>query len=629
MSDARDRAHDPRPEPEEVSLTSPYLDGEGVQDPTQAMPAVDDEPDGDAADPHADSEGQRPALEAPGDQPARGAAARTADPDPDPEPTVPAAPAKAARPTPAKAARPTPAKATRPTAKPATGRARRVLRRTGRIVAAVGALALVGALTAGAGWLRPADTLSAGPLDVAVPASEVALACAGAIGSSSTGGSDAELSGASTVTGRTLAAVIARDGELAPATLGPLDGTATTALSEGTGVAVASLDLSPSATVLRAEPGVAAAWASAAVVQRADSGDVRGLAASSCPAAATTSWFVAGRTTVQSSAVLSLRNPGATPATVTLRAWGSTGPIPLDLPALVVAPGAEVAQVLEGIVPDVERLAFAVTATGGQVSATLQTSQLDGLTPGGIDLVVPSGLPSSDVLVPGVSLVETTVDEADPNLVRVLNPGDDPVTITVEIVGENSTLGLTPGGLVVEPGTVSDVSLAGAPSGTYTIRVTSSGPVVAGASVVRVGSPAPEDPDVPVADRAWISSVPPTAASGLVIPGLGEVVEAATLVLAHGGGLGSGPATVEITGFDADGNSLEPATLDISAASSLTLEIGTVLPGAVVLALSSDVPVSASAVLAASNELGELISVVTAQPDAQVERSAAIRVSLD
>lgn len=608
--------------PDEPTLTSPYLagerdEGEEPGEPTQAMPAVSDDGDAHLAQPPAapsESAGEEPG----GEEPAGEA----------PEEPAPAASPERLRraATPATATAGTEAQP-EPDAQPAPAPRRRgrALRRTVRIVAGIGAIALVAGITLGARWLDEPTEQSVAPLEVAVPASEIALVCPGSFGSLTATGSDSELSGASAITGQVAAVVLAREGELAPATLGAL-GEAGAPLAEGSDAAVLTAGLAPQASVLRAQPGSSAAWALAASVQRADDGDLRGLAAVSCPAATSTSWFAAGRTTLEASAVLALRNPGATPATVTLRAWGPTGPITLQGAPVVVAPGAEVTQVLEGLVPDVERLVLAVTASGGQVAATLQTSQLNGLTPNGVDVVGPTVAPATEVLIPGVALAASTVDEDDTGLVRVFNPGEEPARITVELVGEQSTLPLVPGGLVVEPGAVADISLAGAPEGTYSVRVTSDSPVVAGASVVRAGAPAPQDPDIPVVDRAWLSAVAPATESGLALPGLGEAVTQARLVIANPAG---GAATVEVTGYGADGAEVATTSVTVSSGRSVTLDVGQELPGAVAILISGATPVSAAAVLTATDALGEQISVVGALPDPQVERSAAIRISQD
>lgn len=515
-----------------------------------------------------------------------------------------------------------------------TGRRERTgLRRAGRIVTGALVLGLLGGVAAGGGLLERNPLATADPLAVAVPPTEVALACpAGVVApGASTSSTDTELSGSSDSRSAVRAFVVTRDGAASPATLGPLLPGSSDATAELAGTAdhlLGALANPTGSMVLRAAPSeaeAAAAFAVAAAVSRADSGDLRGLTAVACPPSATTSWLVGGTTLVGSSALLTLRNVGATPATVTVRAWDAIGEVPVSGTGTVVPPGQEVTQALEASVPDAERLAIQVTATGGQVSPTVQTSQLTGLTPAGTSVIGPTTMPALVQLLPGVVLTTTTVDEADPSLVRIVNPGENATTVTLDLLGEDGVTRLTDdAGLVIEAGAVADVSLAGAPAGTFTVRVTADDPVVAGAMLVRRGEPAPEDPDVPVLDRTWLSAVPGAVSSAVTIPGLGSLAERAVLVI---GNDESDAATVTVTALDATGAVVATQDVSVPATGGASLEITRLGVGTVAVVLDSTQPVSAGVVLTWTDALGEMIGVVAAQPDPQVERSAAVTIS--
>lgn len=595
---------DPELGPEEPPLASPSL---GAQDPraTQAMdPVLPDE-----AEPVTPAAPPLPAPEQ----------THSLEPEPEQSPETKPEP----EPKPEAEPKPEPAAAKPPKQRRPRGT---LLRRGLRFTGGIGVLAATAGIVLVSGFLPEPASVNAGPLDVAVPATQVALVCPGPVSNSGAGGSDSALSGASVVTGAATAVVLERDDAAGEARFGTFP-QPETALESGADALTGTVRDPAGATVLLAEPTQQAAWALASVVQRSDAGDLRGLAATSCPAAGSQAWFAAGRTEVGDSAVLTLRNPGATAATVTLRVWGATGEIALEEAPVVVGAGQEASVTLEAIAPDVDRLALAVSASGGQVSATLATRQLDGLTPAGIDVLGSSAPPATLALVPGLALAESAVEAQDASLVRILNPGQEVATVQVELLGESGSLSLVPGGLVIEPGTVSDVSLAGAPAGTYALRVTSTAPVVAGASLVRPGTPAPEDPDVPVVDRAWVPSVAAATDSAVTVAGLGEQVSGASVSVGNADETQS--ADVTIIGLDASGAIVAEREVSLAATTSTAVPLADLAAEVTTVRITSDLPVSASVVATGTDAFGEIISVLTAQADPQVERSAAVRLTGD
>ncbi|MEE6274639.1 DUF5719 family protein [Georgenia sp. MJ206] len=372
--------------------------------------------------------------------------------------------------------------------------------------------------------------------------------------------------------------------------------------------------------VLAADPADdRAALAAGASVSRTDTGDLRGLFAGPCLSPGTTSWLVGGSTEPGSSAQLVLVNVGDTPATVEVSAWGSTGVLDTSGAGNVLVPphGQEVV-LLEAQAPAEPRLAVRVRATGGEVSAYVQDAQLRGLVPAGAAAVVPTVEPATDVHIPGVQLVESTLTDVDPAVVRILNPGDEDATLSVSLLGPDGEE-TVPGAedLVVDPGSVAEVSLAGLPAGTWTVAVTSDRPVTAGALLTRVGTAAEGDGEAPL-DRAWAPAVGPLETGVVVVPGLGATVDTATLAL---GNASDEARDVVLRPMTADGEAADDVALTVPARSGLDVDVAG-LAEVDVLAVQVLVDgadgLHVAAVLDAASDDGALIAVVplTEDPDA-------------
>ncbi len=509
-------------------------------------------------------------------------------------------------------------------------RQRRPLVTTLRAVTGVAVLALAGGAVAGAALLPSRTPLESVPLAVDVPPTEVALVCPAPVLSGSASGTDVELGGASQVSSALVGGVLARTDGLGSATLGPLAPVGAEAggaqdVTAGSDAAVATVADPAAPLVLRGAPTGVAAFVAGGLAQRSTTGDLRGLGALACPTGVTTAWFAAGSTTVGSSTVLTLANPGSTPATAAVRVWSETGEVPIERGEVVVAPGETIEQAIEALAPDVSRLGVLVTSRGGVVAASLRTADLDGLSAAGLDLTGATGGPATEAIVPGIVLGSSTVDDADPSLVRILNPGTEPAEVELELVGAESATYL--GGeqtFIVDPGVVADVSLAGAPAGTYALRATSTVPVVVGASVVRVGGADPADPSTMLVDRAWLTSVPLATGSAMAVPGLGSLADRAVLVLAAPQ---EEDAAVTVTALGADGGVLAETEVTVPAGRSSALDVVGINPATALVRLESEQGVSGSVVLSYTDELGELITVVPAAEDPQVERTVRVAIT--
>jgi hypothetical protein len=529
-----------------------------------------------------------------------------------------------------------------------------VLRSISRAVASLLLLGAVAGMAAGGTWWPAAERLPAPPLRVDVAAGSTRLVCPG----------PPRLVGQE--------ARVSHDPEFGPAprgsrtvvtgfSLGRADGRAATghvvgALAEGgkeqpfapAGGAAAHVALpGPQGPgLLEAGPqDDAVALLAGLTMTRTEEGDLRGLVAQRCLEPGTSAWLMSGSTTVGSSARLVLANPGPTPATVRLEAWGSVGPVDLGQAGEVLVPAREERSVLlESVAPDQARLAVHLTVDAGQVAAFVQHSTLAGFVPAGVDLVAPSAEPGTSVLVPGLVLPETDIDATDAALLRVANPGAEPARVRLRLLnrdGETTVPGAAE--VVVEAETVADISLAGVPAGAYAAELDSDQPVTATGMVTRVGRPSRDDPDHRVVDRAWIPGVRPLPASLVPLPaGPGRLSDVAVVV----SNAGEQPLDLALR-VVRPGGRVDADALTVPARSTVVLD-GELLAGAVGLELAPAVardreqasqgsgpsaPTQASsfghvaaAVLLADAADGELVSVVSAQPDLEAERTVPVRL---
>lgn len=384
--------------------------------------------------------------------------------------------------------------------------------------------------------------------------------------------------------------------------------------------------------VLGASPvGGVAALVAGATLARADIGDLRGLAAARCLEPAASGWLVAGSTEIGSSSRLVFDNPGSTAATIRLEAWGAVGPVELGQGAVVLVPArSERALLLEAVAPGEPRLAVRLTVDGGQVAAFVQSSALAGFVPAGIDLSGPAAEPAPAVLVPGVVLDETDIDAPAPSILRVVNPGSEPANVELRLLHADGEMTI-PGAerRVVEPGTVSDISLAGVPAGAYAAELVSDKPITAAASLSRVGDPSADDPDQRVVDRAWVSAVAPLPAALVPLPSVGDRVGAASVVVTNPG---ASALDVQVRAIEAGGGVGAPRVVSVPARSTALLD-GDVLEGAVGVELVAQAGPDeqepsefvVAAILVSDVADGQLIAAVAAQPDLEAARAVAVR----
>lgn len=495
-----------------------------------------------------------------------------------------------------------------------------------RIVTTASAGVLALALTGGAlalGSVLPAGGAGEAPArSVAVGAGATDLVCPGPprLPTTATGDDidyDAELGPGPTGVTTDVSAVVLGGGG---ATIGALGADEPTTLTG----AAARLEDVTGPILLRAQP--IDGWAPAAAARtwsRADGGDLRGLASATCAVPASSIWLVGGSTAVGTSAQLTITNSGDTPARVHLTGWSGAGPEPEPAPVLLAAGESRVVLLEAAWLAD--RIALHLQAEGGRITAAVQDSRLDGITPAGLDFVTAAAEPATQTLIgpvplPGYSDDESTGPSAG---LRILNPGSTAATVAVSVLGEDGEEEVAGAEeLVVEAGTVTQIPLAARHAGSNGVRLVSDVPVTAAVELSQAGQAGvgqEADPDVAPVDIAWLPAAVPATSS--LLPA--DAAENGAYVVNPG----EGEARVALTPVLTDGRegTAEELTVDPGASAPLPD------PPADLVAwhIDADVPVLASGIATADVADGRLLTALPATPDAPGEREITVDLTID
>ena len=381
-----------------------------------------------------------------------------------------------------------------------------------------------------------------------------------------------------------------------------------------------------------------------AVTTLTKNGDLRGLTAAPCTQPSAMSWIVGGSIAAGSSAELRLVNPGVTPATAKVTLYGSIGRLSLPSNGEITVPaGGSSSLALETKGSQDPRIAVSVEADGGSVVPTLVTESLDGETPAGTDVITPGAAPATDLVIPGVEIVEpaaqgevadakTGADSSDTPAVRIINPGAVPATVSVTMLGKDGARPLSGAqSVTIDAGSVFDIQLAGVPAGTYGVQVTSNTPVGAAARMVRSGGEYPARSKALVHDQAWAQAALPGAAdSGLLaVPRATSLSSAVTVA-------NSGETTsVTLSSLDGSWKQDVKVAKGSSSVVEVPAKVSAVRLNAAGQKGSSGASHTSSGLAAATIVTAQaggdlaatLISTVPAQPDATVQ--AQRRILLD
>ncbi|WP_203137805.1 DUF5719 family protein [Microbacterium sp. JZ31] len=249
---------------------------------------------------------------------------------------------------------------------------------------------------------------------------------------------------------------------------------------------------------------VSAAAASSASVSDSD---LAGFTASACRPPQMESWIVGGETETGTTGVVLVANPGDVDATVQITVYGVAGPVTPPSGAAVPVPArTQVALPLAGLAGGEQSPVLRITATGAPVRASLQSSLIRTLDPGGIDSQS-AVRPAATQVIPGVRIVGGAAEtEGAATIARLLSESDTAGTITV--TAQDGSTAREPEPVELTAGAPLEVDLGSLESGEYTVTVTSDAPVVAAVwQTTGFGADA---------DFAWNTAAPAISESTLV-----------------------------------------------------------------------------------------------------------------
>jgi hypothetical protein len=323
-----------------------------------------------------------------------------------------------------------------------------------------------------------------------------------------------------------------------------------------------------------------------AVAQVATEADLAGLAAAPCSEATADAWLVGGATTTGRTTFVVLDNPSGVASTVDLAISGEEGPVSAPGASGISVPaGSRRVLSLAGLAPDLASPAVHVQSRGGQVAATLQQSTVRGLLAGGVDVVVPTAAPGTDLTMTGLRIdsqdaaapppvegeeapaeaeggsapgADAGTDPDRETAVRIAVPGDDDADLSVSVAPEAGTDGTgTTFTVQADAGRVTDFPVADLPDGRYAVTVQSSVPV---AAAVRSVSGAAEGG---ATDFAWLAATDRLTRDALVAVPEGP----APLLHVRNGG----DAAVTVTARPTDGS--EPVALEVPAGGQVSASV--------------------------------------------------------
>lgn len=217
----------------------------------------------------------------------------------------------------------------------------------------------------------------------------------------------------------------------------------------------------------------------------ASASDIQGFAAAACRPPLMESWLVGGSGATGAADMIVLSNPGTVAATVQLTVYGASGEQrPPGGAGIIVAAGSQRVIPLAGVALGESSPVVRVTAEGSPVLATLQTSIIRTLTPGGVDQVDAIAVPTTNPVIPAIVVTDSAIDAASQGVTTVLRmlaptaEGTAVVTVTRYIDSAPVIEELT---VPLALGVPTEVDLAGLSSGAHTVHVSADVAVAAAA----------------------------------------------------------------------------------------------------------------------------------------------------
>lgn len=314
-------------------------------------------------------------------------------------------------------------------------------------------------------------------------------------------------------------------------------------------------------------------------------GDYRSLSISRCLPTATSATFLGVSTQRGASSQLVLRNTGDRPATASVQVWTEDGPAAMEgRSQVVVAPRTEQRILLESVAPGHDHVGVSTEVVGAPLSMHVQTTERDGLTPGGAEILGPLEPAARTVTIPGVYSAA-----AAPTLILATTQGEG-TTATVTAMGADGPLPdvaareveVTSGGLVAVP-------LDGLPAGDHAIRVEAEQPVSAVVRSELTGADLPGDTIGAPVDFAVASPAPALLSHAVAaIPagdGPGQLVLTSSV-----------DTTVTVVPIAGDGGAAEPVEITLVADTAVSVPSASLVVGGEPAAGISVVPQAPGAV---------------------------------
>jgi len=299
------------------------------------------------------------------------------------------------------------------------------------------------------------------------------------------------------------------------------------------------------------------------------SGDLTGFALQACAAPSNTTYLQGASTTLGHSAVLIVTNPSRTAASVSVDVRGSHGVASEGaVQDFTLDPGDTKSINLGGTARDEAGLNVRVLSTGAPVAASVSQQILRGVTPGGIEVIQPSGQPGQRQVIPGVRLqdprasaaVGVSEDAGDETpRVDVTDLSGQGTTADVVALAADGTRHSLASGLAIPADSVVGVPLDKLPAGDYTVVVTAQDTVMASAGMLR-GSDVKKARDIASLPAAEALSTDQLVA----LPSTGS----ASLQLAAP----EADATVTVTPVDAKGVSGPEKSVSVRAGHTVSVQ---------------------------------------------------------
>ncbi|WP_020576897.1 DUF5719 family protein [Actinopolymorpha alba] len=228
--------------------------------------------------------------------------------------------------------------------------------------------------------------------------------------------------------------------------------------------------------VLVSAQGAVAPGATAGQITRTGEGSLRGLSETPCVTPGSEFWFVGAGSELGRHGRLYLSNADEAVAQVDLRLYDEKGPITTDgTRGIAIAARSQRVVELDKLAPTSKRLAVAVVAQRGRVSAALRDDAVSGDTPIGVDWIPSAVPPAKELLVPGIA------SGSGERVLTLVAPGDSTAVVDLSILAaQGSFQPVDLGHLEIEPGTVAQVRLHTATQKqAAAVRIISDAPVTA------------------------------------------------------------------------------------------------------------------------------------------------------